>query len=172
MNTNFLWIRFLIGCLLFVLLTGCTTTTPEIPTLEPTVISTQTSIPPTPSLHQPIEVTFDGNECTVSGPTEIPTGNYPFVWNDLSEQQNTDFWVSRLLDGKTFQDLLDLQSEPGEYFPKPSWVVHSPGYYSFTAEVWVIILDEVGEHAIYLGGKNPLSIWHCASFQVFEDPSE
>lgn len=136
------------------------------------MIPTQTSIPPTPSLHQPIEVTFDGNECTVSGPTEVPMGNYPFIWNDLSEQQNTDFWVSRLLDGKTFQDALDLQSEPGEYYPKPSWIVHVPAYYSFKAEVWIVVLENVGEHAVYVGGYKPNSLWFCAPIQVIEAPSE
>lgn len=169
MKTNLFWKQYLIGCLLLALLTGCAAAAPETPTPEPTVIPTHTSIPPTPS-PPPIEIAFDGNECTVSGPTEVPTGNYPFVWNDLSEQQNTDFWVGRLLDGHTYQDLLDLQSEPGEYYPKPSWVVHSSAYYSFDAEIWVVILDEPGDYFIDLGSKH--SLWFCAPFKVIEAPSD
>jgi len=149
--------------------TGCATAAPETPTLEPTIIPTNTSIPPTPS-PPPIEIIFDGNECTLSGPTEVPTGNYPFVWNDLSEGQNTDFEVARLLDVKTYQDILDLQSEPGEYYPRPSWIVHAAGYYSTTAEVWIILLDEAGDYFIYLGTVH--NLWNCAPFKVIEAPSE
>ena len=169
MSTRMSWIRVMIGCLLLVLMTSCGTAAQETPTAEPTAIPTDTSIPPTAG-PEPIVITFDGNECTVTGPTEIPTGNYPFVWNDLSEEQNSDFWVCRLLEGKTYQDVLDLQSEPGEYFPKESWWVHPPGYYSTTADVWIFIFDEAGDYFIFEATKH--NAWMCAPFTVIEAPSE
>ena len=138
--------------------------------------ATPTPIPPTATLTPvpPIEVTFDGTECTVSGPTELPTGDHKFVLKDLSEQ-NQVLYVSLLLDGKTYQDLLDLQSEPGEYYPKPSWVVHTKGGMRRNAKgehVWTYSLDIEGEHAIYLGSAFPHSLWFCAPLKVIEAPSE
>jgi hypothetical protein len=38
---------------------------------------------------------------------------------DLSDE-DVGFSLARLLDGKTFQDMLELQSEPGEFIPSPS----------------------------------------------------
>jgi len=122
-----------------------------------------------------IEVTFDGNECTVSGPTELPTGDHSFVLKDLSEQYQA-LYVSRLLNGKTYQGLLDLQSEPGEYYPQPSWVVHkgSKGMRRNAKgeKVYTFSLDKEGKHAIYIGSSSPLSLWFCAPLKVIEAPSE
>ena len=101
------------------------------PAATPTPIP-QTATPTPPSGPLPgfvaegIEVTFDGIECTVSGPTELPIGEHSFVLKDLSGQ-NQVLYVSYLLDGKTFQDFLDEQpNEPDVYLPKPSWVIHTP----------------------------------------------
>jgi len=68
-----------------------------------------------------LEVTFDGKECTYSGPTEFVTGDHSFVYEDSSDQEQV-VWASRILDGYTYQDELDLQSEPGEYFDIPSFI--------------------------------------------------
>jgi hypothetical protein len=128
----------------------------------------------TPTPIPPIEVIFDGNECTVSGPTELPTGDHSFVLKDLSGQ-NQVLYVSHLLDGKTYQDLLDLQSEPGEYVPKPSWVVRAARGIRRNAKgerVYTFSLDKEGEHAIYIGSSHPLSLWNCAPLWVTEAPSE
>ena len=160
--------------LVTLLLVGCgapaATPTPIPPT------ATLTPVPPTATLTPvpPIEVTFDGTECTVSGPTELPTGDHKFVLKDLSEQ-NQVLYVSLLLDGKTYQDLLDLQSEPGEYYPKPRWSVHTTGGMRRNAKgenVYTFSLDIEGEHAIYLGSAFPHSLWFCAPLKVIEAPSE
>ncbi len=124
---------------------------------------------PTPS--PPIEVFFYGNECTVSGPTEIPKGDHPIVLNDQSDM-NVILLVGKLTDGKTFQDLLDLQSEPGESFPKPSWVVYAQKYSSPDSEYWIYELDEPGEYALYVWGSSPEILWFCAPRHVMEAPIE
>jgi hypothetical protein len=162
------------------------TLVPPTPTPIPPT-ATLTPAPPTPtpkpiskplpgSVAEVIEVTFDGNECTVSGPTEVPTGEHSFVLFDLSGQ-NQDLWLARLHDGKTFRDLLDLQPEPGEYYPKPSWAVHPPkstiGLNKKTGgKDMVFDLDEAGEYSMAVGGYNPRSLWLCAPLWVVEAPSE
>ena len=141
-----------------IVLAGCGPSPTPTPTATPT----------------PIVVTFDGNECTVSGPTELPTGEHSFLVKDLSGQRLL-LYVSRLVDGKTFQDMLDLQSEPGEYYSKPSWVIY-PGRTSERIaegeDLFTFSLDKEGEHAIYLFGDWPLSLWFCAPLKVMEAPSE
>ncbi len=70
----------LLGLMLVV---GCTTAQAE-PTSTP-LPPTDTSIPPT-QVPQPIEVTFDGKGCTVTGPTELPMGEHQFILRDLTEK--------------------------------------------------------------------------------------
>lgn len=64
------------------------------------------------------EVTFDGKGCTYSGPTELVTGDHSFVYKDSNDQEQV-VWASRIPDGYTYQDELDLQSEPGEFLIYP-----------------------------------------------------
>ena len=174
MSPESISIRVLIGCFLLALITGCAAAAQETSAPEPTLMPTDTSIPPT-SGPEPIVVTFDGKGCTVTGPAEVPRGNYPFIWNDMTEEQDTSFYPTRILDGSTFQDLLDLQSVPGEYIPKQQTLVyaasHAAGYYSDTKGVWLIMLDEPGEYYVDVGNMNVF--WFCTpTFRVVEAPSD
>ncbi len=159
----------------FSLIAACTTTQPE-PTSTP-LPPTDTSIPPT-QVPQPIEVTFTGEECTVTGPTELPMGEHQFILRDLTEK-NADLFVQYFIDGKTVQDYLDLQSEPGE------WVEYTNNTLTIMAimrgaewnesidgKVYTYLLNEEGEHVILVGGHSPRSIWICAPLWVIEAPSE
>jgi hypothetical protein len=160
-----------------VLLTGilmaCTSSTPDAaPTsLPPTEISGL----PTPTLvDEPVlfgEVTFDGSECTVEGPDEVPRGVYYFILNDESDKK-LQLWVNQILEGKTFEDLLGWQDEPGVYRPPPAWIEHPRSTYSFDAETTVHYLDQVGSYATLVGGYNPSSLWFCEPFRVVEVGSE
>ncbi len=120
---------------------------------------------------QEIEVTFSGNECTVSGPTEILMGDHPIVLNDQSDI-NVSLWAGKLNNGKTFQDLLDLQSEPGESFPVPSWVVFAQKYSTSDSEDKIYVLDEPGEYSLSVYNPFPETVWLCAPLHVMEAPIE
>jgi hypothetical protein len=142
--------------------------------------ATPTSEPSPEPVVEVGDVIFDGTECTVSGSTELPPGRYSFVLKDLSEE-DVHLFVSRLTDGKTFQDLLDLQSEPGEYVPEQDWLNHTvePGSAwnkPDGGEVHTYIFIEEGEYAVSLWSweteTTPMKIWFCAPFWVKEDPSE
>jgi hypothetical protein len=181
MNTRSIWTRLLFGCLLLGLLAGCATAVQETPASErtpiPTSMPTDTLKPtatPLP-LDDAIEVTFDGNACTVAGPTELPRGEYNFILKYPSGER-VDLWISLLQDDKTYQDLLAMQSEPGEYFQEPSWVLWDPRILrgwneSVDGEVFTFMLDKVGEHVIYAGTYSPGAIWFCAPMVVTEASS-
>jgi len=138
------------------LVTACTTTQPA---------PTDTSVPPTQTPKQDVielgELTFDGNECTVSGPSEVPTGKYSIVFNDTSEQPGIQVNLLGLLEDKTIQDLIDIQSEPGEWYPKPSWAFYGLSLNYPLDKEWVLVIDEEGEYVIYLWADSSEFLWFC-----------
>jgi len=127
------------------------------------------------------EVIFDGTECTVSGLTELLPGRYSYVLVDLSDD-NANLFVGRLTEGKTFQDMLDLQGEPGGYVPfiddSYVWAVE-PGIAwqkPDGGEVHTYILTEEGEYTVGLWSwvtvTTPEKIWFCAPIWVKVAPSD
>ena len=154
--------------LIMLLLVGCSSTRAVTHTSEPL-----------PETVAEFEVTFDGNDCTVTGPAELPAGDHTFIFIDRSDMRG-ELWLVYLEDGKTTQDQLDMQSEPGEWYPKPSWVYYDSKV-SFESEelegrrvdssTWR--LDRVGEHTIlcYVAAS-PQKLWFVAPIIVIEAPSE
>jgi hypothetical protein len=106
----------------------------------------------------------------------LPPGDYSFALKDLSDE-NVDFSLARLLDGKTFQDMLDLQIEPGEFITSPSWTVN-PIALGFTwhesigGKVYTFSLNKEGEYVTGVWSPSSISYWLCAPLWVIEDPSE
>ena len=105
----------------------------------------------------------------------MSTGEHSFVFVYTTEQ-GYGFWVAQLLDGKTYQDALDLQSKPGEYIPPQLWIddhdltVNVEWDDSVGANIYTWSLDEEGEYIMMTGGTSPPSVWFCSSFQVVEVP--
>jgi len=141
-----------------ILLAGCTGTDLQVSML--------TQIP------QTFKATFDGIECTHSGPTEVSVGEYSFLLENLSDE-NLGLWTGQILDGHVYQDMLDLQSEPGKYFRKPDWFVDtvSQGYRIEPNgdKVYAYKLLEAGEYVIDIGWSLPETLWFCGSFQVVDE---
>ncbi|MCK5633688.1 MAG: hypothetical protein KAI06_01305 [Anaerolineales bacterium] len=149
------------------------------PTYTPTPIpptATSTSIPPTApptptlgplpgSIPEGIVITFTKKEeCTVSGPTELPPGEYTFVLRDLSDT-NQRLYLSYYIDGKTNQTVLDKQVVPGRWYPKPDWIVYAKMIEEWRNEsrnekYFTYSLEE-GEHGVLLGSSSPISLWVC-----------
>lgn len=108
-----------------------TTVTPTSPTTTSAreeaaapVDTAATSEPTGETESEIIEVTFDGNECTFSGPTEVPPGDHAFVLTDVSDLGAVLF-ARRLVDPYTYQHVLNAQEKaggPGSYWPRPPWV--------------------------------------------------
>jgi hypothetical protein len=151
---------------MMVVLVGCgapaSTPTPIQPTEEQAPASTSTQEPVAE-----FEVTFDGINCTVSGPSDLLSGSHSFALFDSSDI-GVDLWVGRLEEGRTVQDLYDGQSQPGEWYPKPSWFfydkeVGSAWMNNDGAEVWTYSLNQQGEHVVYVGVYLPdvKHLWFC-----------
>jgi hypothetical protein len=168
------------------LLVGCgvpaATPTPIPPTDTPTVIP-PTRKPTSDTLPEydpnTILVTFYGDECIASVPTELPVGERQFVIRDLSEDHpEFELWVSHLHKDHTYQDLLDMQSEPGAPVEKPSWATQArkellEGTRNWPMDkVYIFYIFRKGEYAIMTGSNDPASLWNCGSFHAVEAPSE
>lgn len=70
-----------------------------------------------------IEVSFDGDECTVSGQA-VHAGDEKLltVFTTSDEYARASLYVFELLDGRSYQDLVAAQPSPGEYFMEPDFV--------------------------------------------------
>jgi len=148
------------------------------PTPSDTPVPTDTPIPtntPTPEF----EVMFDGKDCTVDGPAELPAGKHSFIFIDTSDFIG-EVYLLYLQEGKTFQDHLDLQNEPGDWYPKQAWAYYDHQFSSeqlesngrtVTLSTWN--LEPVGEHTIlcYVGGSSQ-QLWFAAPLMIIETPSE
>jgi hypothetical protein len=171
MNVQKLSQHVMSAILIMFLLVGC-----GVPAATPTPTSE-----PSPELVVEVgDVTFDGTECTVSGSTELPPGRYSFVLKNLSEE-DASLLIFRLPDGKAFQDLLDLQSEPGEWVSKPDWAIDAvetgvAWYKEDGGEVHTYMFINEGEYALVIwrmpAEATQPGIWFCAPFWVKEDASE
>ena len=146
------------------------TSTPDPPTEPP--LETASPIPPTQTpTEEPIEygeVTFDGVECNVSGPDEVPPGIYTIVLNNMSAH-DLRMGVVQIIDGKTYQDVVDLASEPDEYIPFIPFITY-PFFFTYDHETYTYYLDEAGEHYIAVQDSLKTHNWLCKSFQVLEAP--
>ena len=157
------------------LVAACVTQQPE-PISTP-LPPTDTSIPPT-QVTQPIDVTFDGMGCTVTGPTELPMGEHQFILRDLSEN-DAELTVQYFVDGKTTQDYLDLQSDSGAWFEYQQNTWAQPAIMRGTewnelidGKEYTYLLNEEGEYVILVSGYSPRSVWICAPLWVIESPSD
>ena len=176
MNKKCAWPLVLCGSLLLALLTGCAAPNQDTSTPEITIPPTQTPVLPTPTpTPEPIEITFEvtfdeNHNCIISGPTEVPTGDYLISLTDLSELK-VDVAVTHLIDGHNYQDLLNLQSEYGEPFVKVSWM-SQPSYFTKDHKLWTYSFDEAGQHVFLILKHVFEGIWICDPFQVVEPADE
>jgi len=165
-------IRTAAVCLIFSSLLGCQGSSQGTP--APSLDNSKEVLEVTPTdSHQGIfEVNFDGKDCTLSGPTNIPTGEYRIPLNDQGHP-GLYVWIGQTLEGKTWQDALDLQSYPEEWVPAPDWVRKAKiTYHGYDAQIdryiFTYTFDEAGEYQVWLENKSAIKLWPCAPFVVFE----
>jgi hypothetical protein len=126
---------------------------------------------PTPQIS--IEVSWDGSECVVTGPSEVPVGYHEFIWSDQTDRSYA-FAVRYLHEGYSYQDLLDVQGEPGKFFSRPSWVeeVESIDRWdeAVGAELHTYHLEHEGNYDIHFW--NSEFLWVCGGLTAVEEPTE
>ena len=169
--------KFNIVCLLgfFVLLAGCSG--------SDSVDSAPTQTTDSPPLSaQPFEVTFDGTTCPTVGPAELPPGEHSYILYNTSEM-NVKLEVARFDQGNTMQDLLDIQEEPGDWWPKPKWLTHSsskgkPWSTDDGGKAWTYKTYIPAEYVIYViifdydNDPTENKLWFCEQFSIKSSPSE
>ena len=148
-----------------------TTTTTEAP--RTTAASTTTTVAMSAAA---IGVSFDGERCEVDTES-IPAGAHAFVVTNDSDQA-VHLYVSILVDGHTFDELLELQEEVGgspNYYPRPDWIVYEDFSFDSDARPEIELSDNQsmqvralteGADAVYLGTSVPNRIWFCAPLSV------
>jgi hypothetical protein len=124
---------------------------------------------PTPSTQ--IEVSWDGNECLVTGPNVVPVGYHEFVWRDHTDH-GYGFAVRYLHEGYTYQDLLAVQGGLGKLFSRPIWVEEIDGRDrrddTIGADVLTFHLNREGNYDIHFWDSN--NLWICGGLMAIGDP--
>lgn len=99
----------------------------------------------------------------------MPPGEYTVVLRNMTDEGQT-IYASYLLEGKTYQTLINIQREPGRYWKKPDWVVYADTVKTSSneerREFYVTFSLEEGEHVLYIGSIKPLNLWFCAPLKV------
>jgi hypothetical protein len=135
---------------------------------------TPTATPSPEPVFEAGEVILDGDNCTVTVPNELPAGWYAISFTNLTEG-DYDLLVGRFEEGKTYQDLLDAQSEPGEFVQQEnfySWPRQpsSAQLMSDGSKVHTFHLSREGEYFIYFWSwrteTTPHPMWLCKPFWV------
>ncbi|MBN1123119.1 MAG: hypothetical protein JXJ17_18750 [Anaerolineae bacterium] len=79
------------------------------------------AVDPTPE-PDPLVFTFDGETCTYEGPTTISTGLVPVMFYNNGEEMARVGGV-RLVEGKTWDDLIAYWQENGPESQPPDWAI-------------------------------------------------
>lgn len=123
-----------------------------------------------------IEVTFTGDECTYTGPAVLPEGEYLLIFNSLDERVAADFYVQRINDGKTYQDIVDLQGgEPGNYYDMPDFISYAKKVGTetdnATGEERTTYAFEEGQYYIdaFKLIDQHMAAWLCGSFMIVSE---
>ena len=186
MIINFRLFRLLLTIIIILLVTSCTDKTTQTHVIEssPTPsLNSNTVVIPTPSPSPqptdiPIEIIFDGRNCAGALPEKIPVGVHSFILLDQTEYQ-AELWLIRLTDGKTFQDLLDMQDTPGEWDPKPRWAKYDTQLSREILETKDLRLEStswkfylVGEHVVYCYVPSPQMIFYAGPIMIVDSMSD
>jgi len=137
-NEPFLnWIIIVI--LFLIIVSSCSTTPSDIPTIEPQatlILPTSTAIPPThtppPPTETPIptscddvdgnclELYFTGEDCYNQGPETFPAGSFTLIYFNQSDMA-ANVAILRHKKDKTAQDMIDYIGEEPSPLHHPMW---------------------------------------------------
>ena len=139
-------------------------------TPHPPRLSTQEAISTIVASGPMIEVSFNGTECILNGPSEIPLGPLVVKFTNSTGHIATP-WVARNYPGKTWEDILDwIDTHPSE---TPGWIAIL-GYDFSVSETSTVSyrqyhLDLKAEYHIVAESLTD-QFWPCGPFLVVETP--
>jgi hypothetical protein len=132
-------------------------------------------------IEEGIEVTFDGEKCTDLGMVVLPEGEYTVVFRDMFGKGTADLHVSQLVDGHTYQELIELQESDVTH-----WNVDTE-YHTLANQIdsdfdlstgikRITFALEEGEHAVYILNiklEGFVTEQHyCFPMMIVDDPSK
>ncbi len=180
-------ILFLVGCIQTPESTTTEIQTDPLPSLtsEPSATPRPTDPPEPTNIESPpatatVKVSIDemlqniraeydlfyaGSGCTATGPGEISAGYITIELFDDTDELN-EIYVAQIHEGKTMQDLIDLQPGPGIHYLKPDYAIYSPRSFSFDLNNWIYDLTNPGLYTLYIGA--PDTLWFCLELDVVE----
>jgi hypothetical protein len=118
-----------------------------------------------------VDVMFDGEECTVTGPESVPAGSVTVVLTDTSEM-DVDVDVAGYDDGYTYADLEEYIEEnggEGVRISPPDWSSSVMRDFEASAldlaenQTQYAFVLEAGSHGIVVHRDGD---WGCAGFEV------
>jgi hypothetical protein len=126
-----------------------------------------------------IIITFDGNECVFSGPSEVETGTHMITVKNTTELTG---WmrICRADEGKVWQDILDFEFTPdpnpeGDLF-WPTWCQEFPTSSVANADANHVLheykLLNEGQYFVIWEKNKPEGAWPCAPLTVRKAAAE
>ena len=156
--------RLVVALIFVVLITGCSTALTATPTQETSDL---------PSSCEEVEgncfeLTFFGESCVYEGPEILEKGNVTLIFSNESDMPYRANMI-RLLENKTYQDLIEYTGEEPGSGGAPSWSSMYPGLLEHVGpgkkQVWTGDLIS-GIHALVCLGSD--GVWLGGGFTVVD----
>lgn len=171
-------LRWLLVVVLPVIISSCRAAAPAEPPgligiqgMDVTVISpggVEEPSPAAPSVSGEFKVIFDGGECSVTGPAEIPAGSRVFRFTNESGK-SASLYLCRLDQGRTWEDVVDYIGEPGSPVPEAAWcrsILQRRVSVPEDPDAWVFPF-EAGAYAVVCEqSEDPPGVWAGAVIGV------
>jgi len=108
-----------------------------------------------------LELTFDGENCTYEGPTELNTGTVKILFRNKSESTASAI-LAFYREGKTVQDMIDYNGPEPTTKDAPSWAKILAGFeriYAGESETLERNLKDIGTYTLLCWRKYPHAVW-------------
>lgn len=165
---------------LIIFIVSCSSRLTPTPTITsppvPQATLTATSTPePESATNASLEISFDGDECVVHGPSQLDTGVHEFVLHNQSGER-ASLWSGRLYPEKDWEDFLQWFQDncgppgslcPGTEAPWIAWLFNikdikvAPDEFHYQYD-----LKLEADYFLVVARTSDSHVWPCGAFQV------
>ena len=127
---------------------------------------------PDPKNEREFELRFYGESSEINIPAELSRGEYVVKVKQLADGLKAELCVALITEGHSYQELLDPQETPGQYYPKPDWLIYASveqqtGPDIPSGENWYLVtFEEEGLYAIYTYTPQNEGLWFCTPITI------